>query len=211
MPNHDRVCAANRWSDQGQSEDHGERYAARFAALAASGQDVHGEATFCASLVPRGATVLDAGCGTGRLAIRLAELGYSCVGIDIDQAMLDVARRSSTDVEWHLLDLVDVGSIQQSFDLVVAAGNVVPLLAAGTEPAVIDHLAKRLLPTGLLVTGFGLDPAHLPLDEAPFSLSEYDAWCRAAGLELAARFASWSAAPFVHNRAGYAVSVHRLA
>ncbi|WP_372343101.1 methyltransferase domain-containing protein [Streptomyces sp. KL116D] len=35
--------------------------------------------------------MLDAGCGTGRVTIRLSELGYDCVGFDLDASMLDVA------------------------------------------------------------------------------------------------------------------------
>ena len=200
----------NRWTAGQPTSDgsHGERYAARFADLAASGQDVHGEAALCASLVPPGARVLDAGCGTGRVAIRLAELGHDCVGIDSDDAMLAVARRTSTAVEWQLLDLVDVARLDATFDLIVAAGNVMPLLAEGTEPAVIAGLTDRLRPAGLLVAGFGLDTSHLPIDEVPFSLPDYDGWCADAGLVLRERFATWSAEPFVDSSGGYAVSIH---
>ncbi|HVT64036.1 MAG TPA: class I SAM-dependent methyltransferase [Mycobacteriales bacterium] len=200
----------SRWA-AGKAGDHGEAYAARFAALAAAGQDMHGEATLCATLVPPGSRILDAGCGTGRVAIRLAELGYDCIGVDSDVSMLSVAQRASTDVEWRHLDLVDVGTLDSDFDLVVAAGNVIPLLAEGTEAAVVTGLSGRLAPDGLMVAGFGLDAAHLPLDEAPFGLDEYDAWCTAAGLELRERFATWSAEPFVDEGGGYAVSIHQPA
>ena len=40
-------------------------------------------------------------------------------------------------------------------------------------------LARHLAPGGRLVTGFGLDAEHLPLDEAPFGLDAYDGWCEA--------------------------------
>lgn len=204
------MAPANRWSDgHEQDPDYGERYAARFAALAESGSDVHGEANFCTKLAPARSRVLDAGCGTGRVAIRLAELGYACVGVDSDRAMLEVAQRASADVDWNLLDLVDVASLDDSFELIVAAGNVMPLLAAGTEQGVLSGLASLLSADGVFVTGFGLDVAHLPLDEVPFRLSQYDAWCRDAGLELVARYATWAAEPFLDEGGGYAVSVHR--
>jgi SAM-dependent methyltransferase len=198
----------SRWA-VGKSGDHGEAYAERFAALAAAGHDVHGEAALCATIVAPGSRILDAGCGTGRVAIRLAELGYDCVGVDSDASMLEVARRASTAVEWHHLDLVDVTALDGDFHLVVAAGNVIPLLAEGTESAVVAGLARLLAPRGVLVAGFGLDAAHLPLDEAPFGLAEYDGWCTTAGLELQDRFATWSAEPFLAETGGYAVSVHK--
>ncbi len=190
----------------------GERYAARFAMLAASGVDVHGEARLCASLVPVGARVLDAGCGTGRVAVRLAELGYDCVGVDLDASMLAEARRAAPHVPWVLADLsvLDLAAreLPDRFDLVVAAGNVVPLLAAGTGPAAVARLAAHLVPDGLLVAGFGLDPAHLPPGCDPVPLADHDAWCAAAGLTLVRRLATWDGAPY--DGGGYAVSVHRL-
>jgi SAM-dependent methyltransferase len=38
-------------------------------------------------------TVLDVGCGTGFLALRMAELGHTAVGIDLAEEMLAVAQR----------------------------------------------------------------------------------------------------------------------
>jgi SAM-dependent methyltransferase len=201
---------ANRWRDLTGGVE-GTEYAARFERLAASGADVHGEATLCAALVRPGSRVLDAGCGTGRVAVRLAELGYDCVGIDSDESMLQVARTTEQPVRWVLGDLAELGAVSDvlgsGFDLAVAAGNVIPLLAAGTEPVVVTGLARRLHRGGLLVAGFGLDVAHLPLDFAPVDLPSYDRWCAEAGLVLVHRFATWDGDPF--DDGGYAVSVHR--
>ena len=197
-----RWAAANRTTDA-------KGYAAHFADLEASGVDIHGEASLAAALVPSGAAVLDAGCGTGRVAIRLAELGYRCVGVDNDAAMLEEARAASDQVTWLLADLADVDRIAESFDLVIAAGNVIPLLAPGSEAAVVAGLAGRLSPDGLLLAGFGLDAAHLPIAAAPFGLAEYDEWCAAAGLEFVARYSTWDRAPY--SGGPYAVTLHRRA
>jgi ubiquinone/menaquinone biosynthesis C-methylase UbiE len=42
-------------------------------------------------------TVLDVGCGTGFLALRMAELGHTAVGIDLAEEMLAIARRKAED------------------------------------------------------------------------------------------------------------------
>jgi len=200
------VNEPSRWAAVNRTTD-AKGYAAHFAALEARGVDIHGEATLVAALVPPGAAVLDAGCGTGRVAIRLAELGYRCVGVDNDAAMLSEARAASDQVTWRLADLLDIDRIAESFDLAIAAGNVIPLLAPGTEPAVVAGLADRLLPDGLLLAGFGLDAIHLPIAAAPFGLAEYDEWCAAAGLELVDRFSTWDRARY--DGGPYAVTIHR--
>jgi SAM-dependent methyltransferase len=199
----------SRWTELAKQTS-GEDYAARFATLARSGQDVHGEARFCAALVPAGARVLDAGCGTGRVMIRLAELGYDCVGVDLDASMLAVARKQAPGLPWFQHDLAEFDpallGIAGGFDLVVAAGNVFPLLTPGTETAVVRNLSAALRPGGLLVAGFGLDEAHLPVPPS-LTLSEYDDCCAAVGLTLVDRFATWDADPY--DGGGYAVGVHR--
>ena len=201
-----------RWSKIGGIS--GEEYAARFEALAAAGQDPHGEASFCAALLPKGgARVLDAGCGTGRVAVRLDELGFDCVGTDVDESMLAVARRSAPQVPWHRADLARLSAADldgaRGFDLVVMAGNVVPLLAEGTVTSAVRSLANLLRagPGGLVVAGFGLDTTHLPPRCPVTPVEEYDAACVAAGLSLRKRYSSWDGAPF-DAAAGYAVSVH---
>jgi SAM-dependent methyltransferase len=209
VPGDEGRTQLSRWSEL-TGGDAGARYASRFAELAAAGADVHGEAGLCADLVPVGSRVLDAGCGTGRVAVRLTELGYHCVGVDLDESMLAEARRAAPGVPWIRADLasLDLPShlSADGFDLIVAAGNVIPLLAPGTEPTVVGTLAARLRPGGLLVAGFGLDAAHLPLASAPVDLAGYDGWCRAAGLVLQRRLATWDGDEY--RGGGYAVSVH---
>jgi len=169
---------------------------------------VHGEAVFCATLVAPPASVLDAGCGTGRVAIRLAKLGYDVTGVDADRSMLDVARAAAPDLRWLLADLSTLTLPDgDRFDLVVAAGNVVPLLAARTLEQALARLAGLLTPVGQLVCGFGLDSAHLPPGCPVTELTAYDLACERAGLRLAARYATWGGGKFADQ--GYAVSVHR--
>jgi len=193
----------------------GSDYSARFEALAAAGQDVHGEASYCAALVPRPARVLDAGCGTGRVAVRLHQLGYHCVGVDADESMLAVAiaaEPASSSPDWVLADLstldLDRHGIPGGFDLCVSAGNVIPLLAEGTLERTVFALTATLRPGGLLVTGFGLDAGHLPGNCPVTTLAAYDSACSAAGLEHLARHCTWQGAAFTDSD-GYAVSVHR--
>jgi len=57
------------------------------------------------------------------------------------------------------------------------------------------------------VTGFGLDPDHLPLGHVPVTLDDLDGWCVRSGLVLEQRMATWEADPW--DDGGWAVSIHR--
>lgn len=175
--------------------------------------DPHGEAELVASLLPEGGRVLDAGCGTGRVALRLAELGHPVVGVDADLSLLRVAADRNPRIPFWLSDLAELdipqGIIGAGFDVVVLAGNAIPLLAPGTLDEVMCTLRGVLKPQGLVVAGLGLDAQHLPEGIPSVSLEDYDDACSGADLELVERYATWDRQPF--DGGGYAVSVHRRA
>jgi hypothetical protein len=50
-----------------QNPGHSSWYIERFRAMAAAGDDLGGEARFVDAMAPRGARILDAGCGPGRV------------------------------------------------------------------------------------------------------------------------------------------------
>ena len=203
--------AGERWrgvARRGSGEDYARRYAERFARLAEAGDDVHGEAALVATLLVPGARVLDAGRGTGRVAARLADLGFSVVGVDVDVAMVDVARDLRPDLRWVVGDLATLDLGDERFDAAVLAGNVVPFVEPPELPAAAERLAVHLVPGGLLVSGFGLDRAHLPAGAPVVPLDVWDAALTDAGFTLEVRHSGWDAAPYAGG--GYAVSVHRV-
>lgn len=175
-------------------------YDARWQALEAAGHDPHGEANLVAALRPT--SVLDAGCGTGRVGIELARRGMEVVGVDLDATMLAAARAKAPALPWVLGDLAEI-ALDRRFDVVVLAGNVVIFLEPDRRAGAVANLARHLAPGGVLVAGFQLT-ASPPAD---VSLSSYDRWCADAGLALEARYSTWEAAPY--DGGPYAVSVHR--
>ena len=187
----------SRWLEE-TGGTRGQSYAEAFRALAASGKDVHGEAAYVAALVTPGSRVLDAGCGTGRVAVELARRGYDVVGVDNDDSMLSVARETAPELRWVDADLATL-ELGERFDLVVAAGNVVVFLEPGTGPAVVARLARALRPGGLLVSGWLT--GDLPVEE-------YDGWAAAAGLEPVVRHATWQGEPMTAD-ADWCVAVDR--
>lgn len=194
-------------SDQGLEERNpwlrsrrrsGDEYDEPYERRAAAGENVHGEADFVMGLAPR--SVLDAGCGTGRIARELASRGVDIAGVDLDGDMLSTARRKAPQLEWHHADLttVDLGRV---FDVVLLAGNVMIFLTPGTEGAVVANLARHLAAGGAFIAGFSLRPDQL-------TVAKYDRLAAAAGLTLAERWSTWQRDPW---RPGddYQLSVHR--
>lgn len=173
----------------------GSEYQARFDALAARGADVHGEAAFVLDRAPR--SVLDAGCGTGRVAIELARQGIDVVGVDVDRSMLEEARRRAPHLEWVEADLATL-ALGRTFDVVVLAGNVPLFAAPGTQDALLVSCLHHVSAGGLLIAGFSLGRGY--------GLAAFDAVVDTEGARVVERWSTWDREPFVPG-CDYAVSV----
>jgi ubiquinone/menaquinone biosynthesis C-methylase UbiE len=97
--------------------------------------------------------VLDLGCGTGRVALMLAERGHDVVGVDPAAAMLDIARTRDVHgyVRWIEEDArrVDLGDLL--FDLIVMTGNVFQVFLTDDDArAVLATARQHLAPGGRL-------------------------------------------------------------
>ena len=188
----------NRWMTG--DTPRGAQYDRRFEELSAAGRDMHGEAALVDSYGP--ISVLDAGCGTGRVAIELDRRGHHVVGVDMDPSMLDVARQKAPHIEWTEADLADPAlAFDRRFDAVVMAGNVLIFVAPGTEGEVLSNMARQLVDGGLLIAGYSLQPGG-------FAVATHDELASRLGLELEDRWSTWDRVPF-GPQSTYAVSVHR--
>lgn len=101
--------------------DNGKEYDALVLGLGSSD-----ETEFYASWTPSGGSILELACGTGRLAIPLAERGYTVTGLDTSEAML-AAARSKADASSVCLTLI-LGDMRDfafdmPFDLVFLPNN----------------------------------------------------------------------------------------
>jgi len=196
-PTTERKDMSPRQHPPGHTEWDGTAYQQRFDDLAASGMPMHGEADFVERFNP--SSVLDAGCGTGRVAAELSERGVNLVGIDRDASMIATARDLAPHVDFRVEDVCGA-QLGQMFDLVLMAGNVLLFTPEGTHGALVSGCARHLATGGRLVTGFQLDRGY--------ALAEYDAACASVGLVLEARYGTWSG-DLHRPDDDYAVSVHR--
>jgi demethylmenaquinone methyltransferase / 2-methoxy-6-polyprenyl-1,4-benzoquinol methylase len=68
------------------------------------------------AVVKPGASVLDACCGTGDLALAACAEGARVTGVDFSRRMLEHARRKSSEIDWVEADLLDLPFAAGSFD-----------------------------------------------------------------------------------------------
>ncbi|SFZ83145.1 Methyltransferase domain-containing protein [Devosia enhydra] len=104
--------------------------------------------TFISGLAEQARSVLDLGCGTGRLAAALAP-GRQVTGVDPARAMLEVGRQrqGGSEVEWIESDARHVRT-GRLYDLVVMTGHVFQVFLAEADQLAVLHTVKAHLAPG---------------------------------------------------------------
>ena len=180
------------------------KYDERFALMAERGDSIHGEADFIERLFPqRKISLLDAGCGTGRLAIEMTSRGHHAVGVDLDPDMIARARSKAPDIVWHVADLSKLALGSKS-EVVVMAGNIPLFCSPESQAAIIKSLSQHVVVGGFLITGFSLEDrgdAYLGAD--------YQRDALAAGLTFVAEYSNWNGDGSITGN-DYTVMVHQL-
>lgn len=186
--------------------DHSRSYAQRWDDMVADGVDIDGEARLVDGMAPRGARILDVGCGQGRMGIYLHERGHQVTGVDLDPYLIERAREACPGATWEVADLADDGWASGPFDLLVSAGNVLAFVDPADRGKVLANLAARIAPagegadgaSGRLVVGFGLDRG--------WTREEFDTEADRAGLRVEQRWSTWDLRPFTDDD-GFQIAV----
>jgi len=102
----------------------------------------------------KGQAVLEIACGTGRVAIRLAQDGVDVVGLDLSAAMLAVARQKSvgmSNIRWVQDDMRSF-ELGETFGLAIIPGHSFQnILTAEDQVATLKSIKRHLAPGGILV------------------------------------------------------------
>lgn len=171
---------------------HSRRYIERFEMMEASGADLLGEVRTVDAMAPRGARILDAGCGPGRHGGALAALGHTVVGVDGDPTLISAAADRHPGVTWVVSDLaaLDLPShgVEEGFDVILCGGNVMGFLAPSTRVDVLRRLGRHLRNGGRTVIGFGAGRGY--------EFSDFFRDLGTAGLDLELALSTWDLQPY---------------
>jgi SAM-dependent methyltransferase len=194
----DQLLPPTRWEGP---TDVGRGYGRHFADLIAGGADVEGEARLADALAPRGARILDAGSGMGRIGAALRRAGHQAVGVDLDVGLLEQSRAAYPDlpVAQARLETLDARffaahGMPTEYDLVVCVGNVMVLLAQDSERAVLRAFGDLLAREGRILVGFSLVGA--PPRSRVYPADDFEADVAAAGLAVESRYATFDLRPY---------------
>ncbi|AZZ83781.1 SAM-dependent methyltransferase [Gordonia alkanivorans] len=181
------------WMQQvAANPDHSTWYVERFRAMAAKGDDLVGEARLIDAMAARGSRILDAGCGPGRVGGYLAEVGHDVVGVDVDPVLIEAAEEDHPGPRWLVGDLAELDlpahGIEEPFDIIVSAGNVMAFLAPSTRVTVLERLRAHLREDGRAVLGFGAG--------RDYAFDEFLDDAVAAGFAQDLLLSSWDVRPF---------------
>jgi SAM-dependent methyltransferase len=96
-----------------------------------------------------GRRLLDAGCGSGRWSIRLAEAGWLVTGADISHGLLALAP-SAANVTYIQGSIQDLGLPTASFDAVLSVTVLQHITDERSFDAAVDNLMRMLRPAGTM-------------------------------------------------------------
>lgn len=195
------------WMQQVEADpNHSKWYVERFRAMAAAGQDLDGEARLVDAMATRGSRILDAGCGPGRVGGALARAGHHVVGVDVDPVLVAAAEEDHPGPCWMVGDLAELdlpsAGVDEPFDVIVSAGNVMTFLAPSTRGAVLERMRAHLCADGRAVIGFGAGRGY--------DFTEFLADAERAGLVPDLLLSSWDLRPLADD-SSFLVAVLRPA
>jgi len=125
----------------------------------ARSQQMAYQALFDLTSSPRpGARALDIGCGAGRWARFLSEHGYQTVGIDLQPALIEAARRRYPNIDFLRTSVQEYFS-EEPFDL-VSSVEVIRHNPFEEQLVIIRKIRESLVEGGyvIMLEGIGADP-----------------------------------------------------
>ncbi|MBN1113935.1 MAG: class I SAM-dependent methyltransferase [Oligoflexia bacterium] len=125
-------------------------------------------------------SVLELGCGTGRISMPLARNGIRLIAVDNAPAMLETAaekaRADNLEIEFIKRDFTGHFDLKRQFDMIIMTFNSFQHVYTNKEAEVLfDNVKKHLVPGGVFVFDI-INPVLADLGRGPDSVYVYDVY-----------------------------------
>ena len=110
-------------------------------------------------------SVVDAGCGSGRMTRLLASLGVDVSGIDVSGGMIDVARRSNPELSFEVGELAELPFADMQLGGVFAWYSIIHSPPKDL-PRIFAEFFRVLAPGGHALLSFQVGEGHRHLSRA---------------------------------------------
>ncbi len=108
---------------------------------------------FCERIFPPPGQLLDLGCGTGRLCAHLGPRGLACIGVDLSDDMLEIARQKVPAANFLKANIVEPLPLPEgSFDYAACLFSTLGMIRGAENRAqAIANVSRLLKPGGRFV------------------------------------------------------------
>lgn len=110
--------------------------------------------TLAFEIMERRGTILELGCGTGRVTLQLAKMGIHVTGLDLSPSMLAIASKKSQDlqnVHWVEANM-QYFELGELFDLIIIPGHSFQfMLTPADQISCLLSIKRHLAPSGTLI------------------------------------------------------------
>lgn len=101
------------------------------------------------SFLPKGASILDVGCGGGIKTNYMAIRGYAAKGVDFSEKMIEIAKREYPHLEFSVLDMHDIDAYPISMEGIFVQAALLHIRKSNVRE-VLRKMKDRLVPGGIL-------------------------------------------------------------
>jgi ubiquinone/menaquinone biosynthesis C-methylase UbiE len=128
--------------------------------------------------LPKGAKVLDAGCGAGVPVTRILDRCFEVTGVDFAEAQIEMARQLVPNATFICHDIVDLDLPDSSFDAICSYYAIIHI-PRQEHPKLLQNFHRMLKPGGLVLLCLGASDIEHDIDEnyhgSPMYWSHFDA------------------------------------
>jgi SAM-dependent methyltransferase len=128
--------------------------------------------------LPKGASILDAGCGAGVPVAKILSSFFDVTGVDFAQAQIEMAKRLVPNASFLCHDIVDLDLPDGAFDAICSYYAIIHI-PRQEHPKLLQNFCRMLKPGGLALLCLGANNIEHDIEEdyhgSPMYWSHFDA------------------------------------